>query len=60
MTSDDILKLVDIAIELAATQLNKGDLAGVLVNMAQNCAQAYQTNMGQPLDPSLIAPAEEV
>jgi len=60
MTADQILKLADVVIELAATELNKGETADVLLQIMQSCEKVQQQNAGQPLNPSLITPEEEV
>ena len=49
-----ILQLIEVAIALAQSQLAPGDAADTLVGVVQRGLSAYQTQTGQPLDPSLI------
>ena len=60
MTENLILQLIEVAIALAQSQLAPGDAANTLVGVVQRAVSAYETNMGQPLDPSLIKPEAEL
>jgi hypothetical protein len=54
MTQNLILQLIEVALALAQSQLAPGDAADTLVGVVQRALSAYQTNTGQPMDPSLI------
>ena len=49
-----IFELVDLAISLARTQLDAGDVERTLLDIIQKGVQAYQNHTGEPLDPNLI------
>ena len=56
MTQNLILQLIEVAVALAQSQLAPGDAANTLVSIVQRAVSAYETHVGQPLDPALIKP----
>jgi len=54
MTQKLILQLIEVLIALAQSQLSPGDAAATLVGVVQRGLSAYETQTGQPMDPSLI------
>jgi hypothetical protein len=55
MKPELIFGLVDLAVSLAQTQLDSGDIAPTLLDIARRAAQAYRDHTGETLDPKLIA-----
>ena len=60
MNPDLILRLVDVAIELARSQMDSGDTKQALLGIVQKGMRAYTAHTGEPLDPSLIKAEEPV
>jgi hypothetical protein len=55
MKPELIFGLVDLAVSLAQTQLDSGDIAPTLLSIARRAVGAYQNQTGKTLDPRLIA-----
>jgi hypothetical protein len=60
MNPDLILRLVDLAISLAQSQMDSGDVKQALLGIVQKSVRAYTDHTGEPLDPSLIKAEEPV
>jgi hypothetical protein len=60
MNPELVLKLVDVAISLAQTQMDSTDTTQALVAIVQKGVRAYEDHTGGPLDPSLIKAEEPV
>jgi hypothetical protein len=60
MNQNMILQLIEVAIALAQSQLAPGDAANTLAGIVQRAVSAYESQTGQPLDPSLIKPEAPV
>jgi hypothetical protein len=60
MNPELVLKLVDVAISLARTQMDSGGTTQALLAIIQKGARAYEDHTGGPLDLSLIRAEEPV
>ena len=49
-----ITQLVQMAIYIAKTQLQGGEVKDALLDIIQTGVEAYEEHTGQPLDPALI------
>ena len=56
MNPNLIFQLLELAISLAQTQLDRGDTGGALLDIVQKSVQAYEDYTGQSLDVNLIRP----
>ncbi len=56
MTPNLIIELVQLAISLADTHLDGGDVAHILLGIVQKGVQAYEEQTGRTLNPALIRP----
>jgi hypothetical protein len=54
MKANLISKLVELAISLALTQLDRGDVERTLLDIVRKGVQAYEDHTGQQMDPNLI------
>ncbi len=54
MTPNLIIELVQLAISLADTHLDGGDVAHILLGIVQKGVQAYEEQTGRTLNPALI------
>ena len=60
MNSELVLKLVDVAISLAQTQMDSSGTTQGLLAIIRKGVRAYEDHTGGPLDPSLIKAEEPV
>jgi hypothetical protein len=60
MNPELVLKMVDLAISLAQTQMDSGGATQALLATIRKGVQAYEHHTGGPLDPSLIKAEEPV
>src|SRR5260370_39458247 len=51
-----IYQLLDLAIDLTRTQFDSGDEERILLELVQKSIQAYEEQMGEPLNPLFIRP----
>jgi len=54
MNPNLIIELVQLAISLAETHRDGGDIAHILLNIVQKGVQAYEDQTGKTLNPALI------
>ena len=59
MNSDLIFELVELAISLAHTHLDSGDVEQTLLDIIEKGVQAYEDHTGEKLDPYLITAEDE-
>jgi hypothetical protein len=54
MNSDLIFELVELAVSLAHSQLDSGDVAPTLLDIATQAVAAYRDHTGEPVHPDMI------
>jgi len=54
MKPNFIFDIVELAVTLAQTQLDSGDVAPTLIDIATKAAAAYRDHTGELLDPGMI------
>lgn len=60
MNTDLVLQLVELAIALAQSQLEGGELSHTLLDIIQKGVQAYEQHTGELLDPLRIQAEEPI
>ncbi len=58
--ADTILQFIDSILGIAGTLIPGGQLADLLVKIIQKGVSAYEAHTGQPIDPTLLKPIDEV
>ncbi len=54
MSPDLVYQLIELAINLAQSELDSGDVEKALVAVIRKSLQAYEDHTGQPMDLALI------
>ncbi len=58
--ADNILATLDAFLQAAGTLIPGGQFADLLLKIVQKGVSAYESHTGQPIDPTLLKPIDEV